>query len=103
MTIFLIEVFTSLLNSGDDQSFTLYGSALGTDDYNNLTKRDYDWLYDNEWRIENAEILSKSIFSVEVTMKNYKNLMMNYLPTAVHHLKHMRIKKDEIVYYLLYC
>lgn len=65
--------FTSLLNSDDDQSFTLYGSALSTGDYNNLTKRDYDWLYDKEWRIENAEILSKSIFfSVEVTMKNYK-------------------------------
>ena len=65
--------FTSLLNSDDDQSFTLYGSALSTGDYNNLTKRDYDWLYDKEWRIENAEILSKSkFFSVEVTMKNYK-------------------------------
>ena len=38
-----------------------------------LTKRDYDLLYDKEWRIENAEILSKSkFFSVEVTMKNYK-------------------------------
>ncbi len=65
--------FTSLLNSDDDQSFTLYGSALSTDDYNNLTKRDYDLLYDKEWRMENAEILSKSkFFSVEVTMKNYK-------------------------------
>tara|TARA_B100000575_G_scaffold162543_1_gene129884 strand:+ start:324 stop:929 length:606 start_codon:yes stop_codon:yes gene_type:complete len=65
--------FTSLLNSDDDQSFTLYGSALSTDDYNNLTKRDYDLLYDKEWRIENAEILSKSkFFSVKVTMKNYK-------------------------------
>ena len=65
--------FTSLLNSDDDQSFTLTGSALSADDYNNLTKRDYDWLYDKEWRIENAEILSKSkFFSVEVTMKNYK-------------------------------
>ena len=65
--------FTSLLNSGDDQSFTLSGSALSTDDYNNLTKRYGDWNYDKEWRIENAGILSKSkFFSVEVTMKNYK-------------------------------
>ena len=65
--------FTSLLNSDDDQSFTLYGSALSIDDYNNLTKRDYARLYNKEWRIENAEILSKSkFFSVEVTMKNYK-------------------------------
>ena len=65
--------FTSLLNSDDDQSFTLYGSALSADDYNNLTKRNYYWLYDEEWRSENAEILSESkFFSVEVTMKNYK-------------------------------
>ena len=65
--------FTSLLNSGDDQSFTLSGSALSAHDYNNLTKRYGDWNYDKEWRIENAEILSKSkFFSVEVTMKNYK-------------------------------
>ena len=53
---------TSLINSGDDKSFNFYGSSLGTDDYNNLTNSDYVWLEINEWRIENAEILSKSKF-----------------------------------------
>ena len=65
--------FTALLNSDDNQSFTLTGSALNIDDYNNLTKRDYDWLYNKEWRLENSEILSKSQpFFTEVTIKNYK-------------------------------
>ena len=65
--------FTSLLNSNDDRSFTLTGSALNTDDYNDLTKRDSYLNPVKEWRKENADILSKSkFFSVEVTMKNYK-------------------------------